>query len=56
MNYNLIGVISITVLGGFIYKYYDEIKMEFSKSQSKRKADQITIDLFDLAKVLSSFR
>ena len=46
MNYYLIGAISITVLSSVIYKYYDEIKMEYSKLQSKRKSNQIIIDFF----------
>ena len=47
MNYNLIGVIGITtILGGFIYKFYDEIKMEYLKSQSQYKAKEISINFF----------
>ena len=47
MSYNTIfPIFAIGLIGGIIYKYSDQIKIELLKLKSKKKAYEITINFF----------
>jgi len=48
MDNNIFGlvILGVGILGGFVYKYSNEIKIEYLKQKGIYQAKQVTIDFF----------